>query len=259
MTDSISQLKQAAPLVHCITNYVAMNISANVVLAAGGSPAMIHTAEESGDFARIASALTINIGTLSPAWVEGMHGAARAARDAGVPWVLDPVAHFATPYRAQAARELLAQKPNIIRGNASEIMALGGEASQAKGADACDGVAAAKEAAHMLATQHACVVAVTGEVDFITDGTRSVEISGGAPLMPKITALGCSLTCLMGGFAAIEPAFDAAITSCLMFAEAGQRAAQHATGPGSFSPPFLDALYALTDKDLNRAARITWH
>jgi len=134
----LADLRAKNPLVHCITNYVAMNISANVVLAAGASPAMIHAPEETADFVKVVGGLTVNIGTISPAWFEGMKRAAVAANEASVPWVLDPVAHFATPYRATAAKELLALKPTILRGNASEIMGLGGQASEAKGVDAKD-------------------------------------------------------------------------------------------------------------------------
>lgn len=123
-TDIFERMRTTNPLVQCITNYVAMNYAANVLLAAGASPAMVHTPEESGEFATIASALTVNIGTLSPDWVEGMIAAAKSANDADKPWVLDPVAHFATSYRRDTVAELLKLNPTVIRGNASEIIAL---------------------------------------------------------------------------------------------------------------------------------------
>lgn len=126
----LKAMREKPPLVQCITNYVAMNIAANVLLAAGASPAMVHAAEEAGEFAGIASALTINIGTLSTQWVDGMQAAAKAATSAGKPWVLDPVAHYATAFRRNAVAELLALRPTIIRGNASEIIALAGGESR---------------------------------------------------------------------------------------------------------------------------------
>ena len=165
MTNDLKNLRSTSPLVHCITNYVAMNIAANTLLAAGASPAMIHTPEETDDFARIVGALTVNIGTISPAWLEGMRRGIFAASEAGVPWVLDPVAHFATPYRSAAARELLEMRPTILRGNASEILALGGGQSEAKGVDAKDPVAAAEAAGIKLAQQFGCVVVITSDVD----------------------------------------------------------------------------------------------
>jgi len=235
-----------------------MNISANVVLAAGASPAMIHTPEEAADFAKIVGGLTVNIGTLSPLWFEGMKLAAIAANEASVPWVLDPVAHFATPYRANAAQELLALKPTILRGNASEIMGLSGKRSEAKGVDATDPVEAAEVGAKKLAQTHNMVVVITGKTDFVTDGNRIARISGGSPVMPRITAMGCSLTCLMGGFAAVSPPMEAAATALALFAEAGSKAETEANGPGSFQSLFLDALHNTTPEMLAQSDRVAW-
>lgn len=246
---ALTELRNAAPLVHNITNYVAMNISANVALAAGASPAMIHAVEEVDDFTPIAGAMTINIGTLSEPWVEAMLKAADAANASDTPWVLDPVAHFATPYRAKAAQDLVSKKPAIIRGNASEILALAGEETAGKGADSGDSVASAEASAIAFAQRTDAVVAITGEVDFVTDGIRSARIKGGDAIMPKITALGCSLTVLMGGYAAVAPAFDATTAALLHFAQAGSEAAKAANGPGSFSVSFLDALHSIQSLD----------
>lgn len=246
-SELLARMRASSPLVQCITNLVATNIAANVLLAAGASPAMLHAKEESGEFAGIADALTINIGTLSPASVEGMKAAIAGAGAAGKPWVFDPVACFATAFRRQTAAELLALRPTIIRGNASEVIALGGGRSSGQGADAGDPVERAEDAARLLARKQNAVVAVTGPVDFVTDGARAARISGGSPLMPKVTALGCALTCLVGALVAIAPdePFDATVAALAAFAVAGETAARAANGPGSFSPLFLDALYGL--------------
>lgn len=254
---ALKTLRDQSPLVHCITNYVAMNIAANVTLAAGASPAMVHAADEVAEFTSLSGALTINIGTLSPPWVESMKTAAAAARAAAIPWVLDPVAHFATGYRGRAARELLILQPTIIRGNASEIISLGGGSGFGKGADSGDSVEDAKIVARELARAKNCVVAVSGPTDFITDGTRIAMIRGGSDIMPKVTALGCSLTALVGAYAAIAPAFDATVAAFTLFAEAGERAARHSSGPGSFSISFLDQLSALQAGDLDED-RVSW-
>lgn len=255
---ALAALHTQAPLVHCITNYVAMNIAANVVLAAGASPAMLHAQEEVADFVPISGALTINIGTLSPSWVTAMQRAADAAQATGTPWVLDPVAHFVTPYRRNVAQDLIARGPAIIRGNASEILALSGAAAAGKGADSGDSVADAEGAAITLARAHSCVVAVTGEVDFVTDGTRIARVSGGSDIMPKVTAMGCSLTALMGAFAAVAPPLEATVAALALFAEAGTRAARKAQGPGSFQVAFLDALSQVTPADLADDAGVKW-
>lgn len=254
----LDTVRETSPLVQCITNFVAMNIAANVVLAAGASPAMVHAAEEAGEFAAIASAVTVNIGTISPSWLAGMRAAVNSANVNGKPWVLDPVAHFATSFRRSATEELMALRPTIVRGNASEIMALAGVASQGKGVDSRDGVEQAEAAATELARRSKTVVAVTGEVDFVTDGERSVRIEGGSPLMPRITALGCSLTALVGAFVAVTPKhpFEATVAALATFATAGSQAEKLAEGPGSFQWCFLDALAALDGSVLDAEARI---
>jgi hydroxyethylthiazole kinase len=254
----LTQMRQSVPLVQCITNYVAMNVAANVLLAAGASPAMVHAEEEAGEFASFAGAVTINIGTLSSGWIAGMTSAARSANQAGKPWVLDPIAHYATGFRRAATAELMELKPTIVRGNASEIIALAGGPSRGQGVDSRDPVELAEESAILLARQHKMVVAATGAVDFVTDGQRSARITGGSPLMPQVTALGCSLTCLVGAIAAVSPEdpFAATVAALAAFASAGETAGKQAEGPGSFAWRFLDALAALDPTTLDGEARV---
>lgn len=254
----LEAMRAKNPLVQNITNFVAMNIAANVMLAVGASPAMVHSAEESGEFAAIAAALTVNIGTISPDFLAGMKKAARAAGENGKPWVLDPVAHFATTYRRAAVAEMLALKPTVIRGNASEIIALAGERSGGQGVDAGDSVASAELAAGTLAKRHGCVVAVTGERDFVTDGKRSAHVIGGSAWMPKVTALGCALTGVVGAFVATAPErpFDATVAALSVFAAAGETAGKDAGGPGSFAVRFLDELAKLTPMELDASDRV---
>lgn len=254
----LQNLRREAPLVQCITNYVAMNIAANVLLAAGASPAMVHAEEEAGEFAGFAGALTINMGTVSPAWIGGMKAAATGAAKAGRPWVLDPVAHMATGYRRRVVAELLEFQPTVIRGNASEIIALSGGSSAAKGVDAIDPVEAAEAAAKDLAGRRGCVVAVTGATDYVTDGIRAARISGGSPLMPKVTALGCSLTALVGAYAALDVTdpFATSIAALAHFAVAGEEAGRGTEGPASFAVRFVDMLAALDPAALDARARL---
>ncbi len=254
----LDAMRAQKPLVQCITNFVAMNIAANVLLAAGASPAMVHAEEEAGEFAAISGALTVNIGTLSPSWMNGMRAAAASANASARPWVLDPVAHYATAFRRQAVADLLALRPTIIRGNASEIIALAGGESRGQGVDSRDPVEQAEAAASHIANKHQAVVAVTGEADFVTDGARGCRIEGGSSLMPQVTALGCSLTCLVGAFAATRPdvPFEATISALAMFAVAGEEAARGADGPGSFSWRFLDALAAIDSATVDNNARV---
>jgi hydroxyethylthiazole kinase len=251
--DELTSMRASAPLVHCITNYVAMNIAANVLLAAGASPAMVHAEEEVAEFASLAKALTINIGTLSSPWLTAMKSAADSASASHKPWVLDPVAHHATAFRRRAIDELLELRPTIIRGNASEIITLSGGYSESRGVDSRDTVAAAEDAAATVARDRRAIVAVTGAVDFVTDGDRAFRLTGGSPLMPQITALGCSLTCLIGAFAGNRPAnpLGATVAALAYFKLTGEVAGQQAVGPGSFSWRFIDALASIEQSDLS--------
>lgn len=252
----LHQMRRTAPLVHNITNYVAMNIMANVLLAAGAAPAMVHAREEVAEFAALAQALCVNIGTLDPAWAEAMEMAAQTMRAAGRPWVLDPVGVGATRLRQEVCARLLALGPSLIRGNASEILALGGIAATGRGVDAADPVSAAESAARDLAQRTGAVVAVSGPVDFVTDGARAWRVLNGHALMPRVTALGCALNGVIAAFLVGQDRLEATVAALAFYGLAGERAAQGAGGPGSFQVAFLDALQALTPEDLRQGARI---
>jgi len=247
----LARVRERSPLIHNITNLVAMNTMANVLLAIGASPAMVHAREEAAEFTEIADALTVNIGTLSPYWVEAMIEAAEAARLVGKPWVLDPVAVGATAYRRETGARLLERLPTVVRGNASEIIALEAGGAGGRGVDSSDPAEAAEQAAVRLARRTGGVVAVTGEVDLVTDGRRLARVRGGHPLMPRVTTLGCSLTGVVAAFVAgAEDAFAATVAALACYAAAGEIAGETARGPGSFAVAFLDALHALEGETL---------
>lgn len=248
---ALQELRRRAPLVHSITNYVAMDITANALLAVGASPAMAHAAEEVEDFVGIAQALVVNIGTLSPGWVDAMARAAERAGEQGKPWVLDPVGAGATPYRTRVAGELLRRRPTVLRGNASEILALSGAAARTRGVDSVDAPEHALELARAMAREEGAVVAVTGAVDYVTDGERVLSVSNGHPMMTRITALGCTATALTAAFLAVES--DAVLATAQALAVlglCGEIAARDAEGPGSLRWRLLDALYRLDEEAL---------
>jgi hydroxyethylthiazole kinase len=247
------------PLVQNITNYVAMTISANVLLAVGASPAMVHALEEVEQFGGFTDSLVINIGTLSPAWIDSMKLAARTVSNAGQPWVLDPVACGATALRTGAATSLLTLKPTIVRGNAGEIMALAGASgAQSKGVDSLSSSDAAIEAARALARSSGAVVAITGEVDYVTDGARVAAISGGHALMPLSTATGCALSATVGAFAAVARPFEAAVAALSVYAAAGSLAGDRCPrGPGHLPAELCDALYGLDAATIAARSAVT--
>lgn len=256
ITQILEQLKQTSPLVHNITNYVAMNTAANVLLASGASPAMVHAIEEAPDFTLLCSALTINTGTLSSHWLNSMLACAQQAHKNDIPWVLDPVAVGATAFRLNACKQLIEYKPTVIRGNASEIIALSGHASNSKGVDSGDSVQQAINAADALC-EYAKVVVVTGEVDYVTDSKQGYFIENGHALMPTVTALGCSLTSLIGAFLGAEKRVSLAVISALCYyGIAGELAANKAQGPGSFYMHFLDELAQISAEDIANMAKV---
>jgi len=246
-------IKRQSPLVHNITNFVVMNNTANALLAIGASPVMAHAFEEVKDMVAIASALVINMGTLDPIWVDSMLTAGQAASTKGIPVIFDPVGVGATPYRNTAAADIItACKPTIIRGNASEIMALAGESANTKGVDSASTSDIALNGACSLAQQTGAVVVVSGADDYITDGQNVLIISNGSPLMPQVTGMGCTATAITGAFAAVNPdSLTAAAHAMAAMSLAGEIAATRSTGPGSLQMNFIDALYTLIDSDLS--------
>ncbi|WP_173656013.1 hydroxyethylthiazole kinase [Granulibacter bethesdensis] len=252
----LTLLREKRPLVHNITNLVVTNTTANALLALGASPAMVEGVEEVDSFARMADSLVINLGTMSSPRAAAMRLAMAAARQAGKPVVLDPVAVGALRYRTELARDLLEAKPHIVRGNASEIIALAGDGGGGRGVDSLVSSTAALEAASILARRTGGAVAVTGATDYVTDGTRLIGIANGHPMMTRVTGLGCTATALIGAFAAVEP--DPLVAACAGLCAtglAGELAAIRADGPGSLQVEFLDALYALDSAILRDAAR----
>ena len=248
----LAAVRQNNPLVHNIANFVVMNNSANALLAVGASPVMAHALEEVNDMAAIASALVLNMGTLNPEWVEAMLQAGQTAKNKGIPVVFDPVGVGATPYRNQVAAQIMSQcRPDIVRGNASEIMALARESTATKGVDSTESTSAALNAAQTLALETGALVVVSGAEDIVTNGHELIRIKNGNPLMAKVTGMGCTATALLGAFAAVnQNLLLAAAHGMAVMSICGERAAKMAAGPGSLQMHFTDILYQLSDKDI---------
>ena len=245
----VELIRDKAPLVHNITNYVVMNNTANALLAIGASPVMAHAVPEVEEMTGIAGALVLNIGTLSDTWIEAMFKAAKKAKSRQIPIVIDPVGVGATQYRTRTARELIqASAPSIIRGNGSEIMALCEQDITTKGVDSTSGSDLAIDSATALAREFDCVVCVTGKIDYIVSSQAIIQVKNGHAMMPRVTGLGCTATALCGAFAAINPDYDkAAAHTMAVMGIAGEMAAQKAQGPGTFQVNFIDALYQLSE------------
>ncbi|RBP12302.1 hydroxyethylthiazole kinase [Roseiarcus fermentans] len=253
-------LRSRKPLVQALTNAVSTNFVANALLAAGAAPAMVDNPEEAALFAGIADAVLINLGTPTAAQVESMRLAAAAAQKAGKPWVLDPIAAGALPWRGAVAAELLQFKPAIVRGNASEIIGLAGLGGGGRGVDSsADPAAAVPAAVDLLA--HAAAVSASGPVDHVVgrvDGRPTlVKVGGGSVWLTRVTATGCALGALAAAYASVAPdALTGLVAAHVHFAAAAEIAAENARGPGSFAAAFLDALDAVDEGALRRLAKI---
>ena len=247
-------LRETAPLVHCLTNTVVQTITANALLAVGAAPAMVDEPAEAGEFAAVASAVLVNVGTVQQRTAEAMRIAARAAGDAGTPWVLDPVAVGGLTFRTELAADLVELRPAVVRGNASEVLALAGAGKGGRGVDSTATPDDALEAAGELARRTGGVVAVSGPVDVVTDGTRVVRIGGGSALLTRTTGAGCALGALVAAYvAAAGDPFTGTVAAHAHVALAAEIAADLADGPGTFPAQWLDALDALDDDALTRA------
>jgi hydroxyethylthiazole kinase len=248
--------------VHSITNFVVMNLNANVLLAAGASPVMAHAHEEVLDMVGIAQSLVLNIGTLEPAWIESMRLALGAAHARGIPTVLDPVGAGATPYRnASIALLLNTASPTVIRGNGSEIMSVAGSNVQTKGVDSSAAANDALSSAHALVGRTGGVVCVSGATDHIVDAARWALLSNGHPWMTKITGVGCSATALIGAFCAVQPdAWRATVSAMALMGVVGEVAAEKVVvrrqGVGSMQVAMLDELQLLDQATFEQRLRM---
>lgn len=239
-------VRKQSPLTHCITNYVAMEINANALLAIGASPLMSFAPEEMDEIVKIASALVINIGCLDRHEIEGMKAAAAAAQKYGKPWVLDPVGAGASALRTETALELIRDyHPTVIRGNASEIMVLAGSEIVSKGVDSNNSSSDAVEGAKALAKSTGAVVSISGATDYVTDGERVETIVNGDPIMGRITAMGCTASAVTGAFIAVSRTpLEGALNAMAVMGVAGDIAAAKTAGrgTGTMGVEFMDAL-----------------
>ncbi len=241
---TLAAVRARRPLVHCLTNPVAAALTANALLCLGASPLMAEAEVEMATVAGFADALLVNLGMQTSARMAAARLAIAAARQAGTPWVLDPVAAGAIPVRTALARSMAADRPALIKGNASEILALGAAGAGGRGTDAIDATDAALSAAQHLARQTGAIVAITGAVDWVTDGVRTEPVRHGHPMMAIISGLGCVAGALAAACLAVEPDRLTATRNALTFLGlAGERAGEHAHGPGSFAAALLDALH----------------
>ncbi len=258
--ESLRRLRESKPLVHQITNYVVMNETANATLALGALPVMAHAREEVEEMVGFAGALVLNIGTLSPPWVEAMLLAGAAANEAGVPVVLDPVGAGATRYRTETAKRILDEVDvAVLRGNAGEVATLVGVDAEVRGVESIGAGGEPAELAREAGRRLGLVASVTGPIDHVSDGETSIAVRNGHPLLASITGTGCMSTAMTGCFLAVnrDRPLEAAAEALVAFGVAGEDAAKDAKGPGSFHVELYDALAALDPATLDGRALVS--
>ena len=257
---TLRTLRDQKPLVHQITNYVVMNETANATLALGALPVMAHAREEVEEMVGLASALVLNIGTLSEQWIEAMLLAGGAASARGIPVVLDPVGAGATTYRTDTARRILDDvRVTVLRGNPGEVATLVGADAEVRGVESIAAGLEPEELAREAGRQLGLVASVTGAIDHVSDDERVLAVANGHPLLAAVTGTGCMSSALTGCFLAAKPEdpLEAAAEALAAFGVAAEDAADGAGGPGTFHARLYDALAALDPDALDERAHIT--
>lgn len=256
--NNILQVRNTSPLVHSITNYVVMNNTANAILAIGASPIMAHARSEVEEMVNISHSLVINIGTVDEYWEESILLAAKKTNKLNIPWILDPVGAGATSYRDSVLSKILSLNPTVIRGNASEIIALS-KASKTitKGVDSTAKSNEAVEAAKTLVQNHKSVVCISGETDIIISENQEIHLKNGHPMMTKVTGLGCTATAIIGSFIGIiENKTEAVVSAMSLLGIAGEIGAQQSAGPGNLQLNIIDKLYNITEDEFYNHLKI---
>mgnify|MGYP005605907265 CR=1 FL=1 len=247
----VDLIRKTQPLIHNITNLVVMPTTANILLALGASPLMAHAQEELADIIQLAQALVINIGTLDKTWLASIEIAQQAALKRNIPIVFDPVGAGASTYRTTAALNIIKRGVNVIRGNASEIMALLDTSITTKGVESTQVSSNAVTSAQSLAQQYHCIVVVSGKIDFIVGESMFVALDYGTPLLTKVVGMGCSLTAMIACFLAVNPdRFNACVHAMAWMGLVSEVAEKKSHGAGSFYNELLDSFYAVQKKDL---------
>ncbi len=254
----LDRVRQQKPVVHHLTNWVTIYDCAQVVKTLGASPVMAHAPEEAAEMAQIASALVLNIGTLTVEVVEAMKLAARSANRKGAPVILDACGAGATALRDRKAMELLSEvRVDVIKGNASEVARVGGESVETRGVDATEVGGDLVSLAERLAKQRRATAVITGQVDIATDGSTTYLVKNGHAMMTRVVGTGCMATSVIGAFAAVERDLGLAAACALsVFGIAAELAAEKATGPASFKEHLFDCLYSLDRTTVERMQKI---
>lgn len=259
MCEDLEAIRRNRPLVHSLTNFVVMNETANVILCIGALPIMSHAKEEVQEMVGVAGALVLNIGTLTPDWIDAMELAGKRANKNGIPVVLDPVGAGATKLRTDSCRRLLDKvKISVVRGNAAEVATLAGMSAEIRGVESISALGTSEVIATEFALRSGVTAAITGPVDVVSDGKRTAKISNGHVMLSKVVGTGCMSSVMVASFAAVDSdPFLAAVGGLTAFGIAGEMAASvSGDRPGTFHAEIYNALYALNSANIRSSASV---
>lgn len=256
--NDILLIRESRPLIHNMTNFVVMNTTANALLAIGASPIMAHASQELAELISISNILVLNIGTLDEHWIKNMSIAAHLAVEKNKPIVLDPVGAGASALRTQTALDLLTTSHiTVLRGNASEIMALDKQSALSKGVDSAEKSERAMSAAKNISNTFGCIVVISGETDYCVLNNSVLSVHNGSPMMAHVTGMGCIATAITGAFLAVNKnPLIASFHAMICMGICGEIAATESKGPGTFLPQFLDALFCIDLKTISEKINI---
>lgn len=249
----LKNVREKKPLIHHLTNWVTIYDCAQIVKSFGASPVMAHAPEEAADMCSFASALVLNIGTLTTEFIDSMKIAAKRANERNIPVVLDVCGAGATPFRDKKCSELIAEtKINIIKGNSSEIARIAGLSVTTRGVDAGEVTRDHKEICTLLAKEKNCTVVMTGKEDIIADSKSVYIVKNGCDMMPHVVGTGCMASSVIGTFAGANPENIAAASAAGLccYELASELAIVKSDGPLSFKHNLMDSVYNLTEKDI---------
>jgi len=255
----LKKVRQEKPLIHHLTNWVTIYDCANIVKVFGASPVMAHAKEEVDEMSAIASALVLNIGTLTNDFIESMKLAISSANKKDIPVVLDVCGAGATKFRDEKINELLnCGHIDIIKGNASEMARVAGIDVKTKGVDAADVKEDLADVATRLAKQRNCLSVITGKTDIIADSKRLIKVSNGCEMMSHVVGTGCMAASVIGAFAAVaESELTEAVASGLCCYEiAAELAEVKSKGPGTFKEQLFDCIFSLNAKTVDAKQKI---
>jgi hydroxyethylthiazole kinase len=257
----LALIRTKKPLVHHITNFVVMNETANMTLCVGGLPIMSHAKEEVAEMVQMANCLLLNIGTLTPEWIDSMLIAGKQANLSGIPIILDPVGAGATKLRTENSHRLMQElKIAIVRGNLAEVATLAGHQAEIRGVESIGASSEKETVANALSEKYGCVVAITGAQDVVSDGKNIAYIDNGHVMMTTVTGTGCMSTTVLACFAGVQQDyFRAAVSGLVSYGIAGELAAKTTDGkPGSFHTALYDSMKQLTDSDILKLAKVSF-